>query len=37
MHFRIKGNRDKIRFFPVCPMVLRLIGEYLEPGNTAGR
>jgi integrase/recombinase XerD len=30
MHFRIKGNRDKIRFVPVHPMVLRLIGEDLE-------
>lgn len=30
MHFRIKGKRDKIRFVPVHPMGLRLIGEYLE-------
>jgi integrase/recombinase XerD len=30
MHFRIKGKRDKIRFVPVHPMALRLIGEYLE-------
>jgi integrase len=36
MHFRIKGKRDKIRFVPVHPMALRLIGEYLEWGNTAG-
>lgn len=27
MHFRIKGKRDKIRFIPVHPMALRLIGE----------
>jgi integrase/recombinase XerD len=30
MHFRIKGKRDKIRFVPVHPMALRLVGEYLE-------
>jgi integrase/recombinase XerD len=30
MHFRIKSKRDKIRFVPIHPMVLRLIGEYLE-------
>jgi hypothetical protein len=30
MHFRIKGKRDKIRFVPVHPMAIRLIGEYLE-------
>jgi integrase/recombinase XerD len=30
MHFRVKGKRDKIRFVPVHPMALRLIGEYLE-------
>jgi site-specific recombinase XerD len=29
MHFRIKGKRDKIRFVPVHPMAIRLIGEYL--------
>jgi hypothetical protein len=33
MHFRIKGKRDKIRFVPVHPMMLRLIGEYLEAGK----
>jgi integrase/recombinase XerD len=27
MHFRIRGKRDKIRFVPMHPMVLRLIGE----------
>ena len=26
-HFRIKGKRDKIRFVPIHPLVLRLIGE----------
>jgi integrase/recombinase XerD len=36
MHFRIKGKRDKIRFIPVHPMVLRLIGEYLEAGKHGG-
>ena len=36
MHFRIKGKRDKIRFVPVHPMVLRLIGEYLEAGKHGG-
>jgi site-specific recombinase XerD len=36
MHFRIKGKRDKIRFVPVHPMVLRLIGEYLEMGKHGG-
>ena len=34
MHFRIKGKRDKIRFVPVHPMALRLIGEYLRNGET---
>lgn len=33
VHFRIKGKRDKIRFVPIHPMVLRLIGEYLEAGK----
>jgi site-specific recombinase XerD len=28
--------RDKIRFVPVHPMVLRLIGEYLEAGKHGG-
>lgn len=36
MHFRIKGKRDKIRFVPVHPMVLRLISEYLEAGKHGG-
>jgi integrase/recombinase XerD len=36
MHFRIKGKRDKIRFIPAHPMVLRLIGEYLEAGKHGG-
>ena len=36
MHFRVKGKRDKIRFVPVHPMVLRLIGEYLEMGKHGG-
>ena len=36
MHFRIKGKRDKIRFVPVHPMALRLIGEYLEMGKHGG-
>jgi integrase/recombinase XerD len=30
MHLRIKGKRDKIRYIPVHPMALRLIGEYFE-------
>ncbi len=30
MHFRIEGKRDKIRFVPVHPTALRLIGEYSE-------
>ena len=36
MHFRIKGKRDKIRFVPVHPMVLRLIGEYLAMAKHGG-
>ena len=36
MHFRIKGKRDKIRFVPVHPMALRLIGKYLEAGKHGG-
>jgi integrase/recombinase XerD len=36
MHLRIKGKRDKIRFVPVHPMALRLIGEYLEMGKHGG-
>jgi hypothetical protein len=35
MHFRIKGKRDKVRFIPVQPMALRLIGEYLEAFATS--
>jgi site-specific recombinase XerD len=39
MHFRIKDKREKIRFVPVHPMALRLIGEYLEamPEHCGGR
>ena len=37
MHLRVKGKRDKIRFVPVHAMALRLIGEYLKRGSTAGR
>jgi len=33
---RIKSKRDKIRFVPVHPMALRLIGEYLEAGKHGG-
>jgi len=36
MHFRIQGKRGKIRFVPVHPMALRLIGEYLEMGKHGG-
>jgi integrase/recombinase XerD len=36
MHFRIHGKRGKIRFVPVHPMALRLIGEYLEMGKHGG-
>jgi integrase/recombinase XerD len=36
MHFRVTGKRDKIRFVPIHPMVLRLIGEYLETGKHGG-
>jgi hypothetical protein len=36
MHFRIKGKRDKIRFVPVHPMALRLIGNIWQWRNTAG-
>jgi len=36
MHLRIKGKRDKVRFVPVHPMALRLIGEYLEMGKHGG-
>lgn len=36
MHLRVKGKRDKIRFVPVHPMALRLIGEYLEMGKHSG-
>jgi integrase/recombinase XerD len=36
MHLRIKGKRDKIRFVPLHPMALRLIGEYLEAGKHGG-
>jgi integrase len=31
--FRIKGKHDKIRFVPVPPMALRLVGEYLQMGK----
>jgi integrase/recombinase XerD len=30
MHLRIKGKRDKVRYIPLHPMAVRLIGEYLE-------
>lgn len=33
MHFRIKSKRDKIRFVPIHPAVLRLIADYLEIGK----
>jgi integrase/recombinase XerD len=33
MRFRVQGKRDKIRFVPVHPMALRLLGEYLEMGK----
>ena len=36
MHFRIQGKRGKIRFVPVHPMALRLIGEYLQMGKHGG-
>jgi integrase/recombinase XerD len=36
MPFRIKGKRDKIRFIPIHPQVLRLVEEYIQAGNTAG-
>ena len=36
MHFRVRGKRDKIRFVPMHPMVLRLIGEYLQAGKLGG-
>ena len=36
MHFRIKGKRNKIRFVPVHPMALRLIGEYLAMAKHGG-
>jgi integrase len=36
MHFRIKGKRDKIRFVPIHPLVLRLIAEYMEMGKLGG-
>jgi integrase/recombinase XerD len=36
LHFRVHGKRDKIRFVPVHPMALRLIGEYLEMGKHGG-
>lgn len=36
MHFRVKGKRDKIRFVPVHPMALRLIGEYLAMAKHGG-
>jgi len=36
MHLRIHGKRGKIRFVPVHPMALRLIGEYLQMGKHGG-
>jgi integrase/recombinase XerD len=36
MHFRVKGKRDKVRFVPIHPMVLRLIEEYLEMAKHGG-
>ena len=36
MHFRVEGKRKKVRYVPVHPMVLRLIGEYLEAGKHGG-
>jgi integrase/recombinase XerD len=36
MHLRIHGKRGKIRFVPVHPMALRLVGEYLEIGKHGG-
>jgi integrase/recombinase XerD len=35
-HFRIQGKRGKIRFVPVHPMALRLIGEYLQARKHGG-
>ncbi len=36
MHFRVRGKRDKIRFVPIHPAVLRLIAEYLQAGKQGG-
>ena len=36
MHLRIKGKRDKVRYIPLHPMALRLIGEYLEMAKHGG-
>jgi hypothetical protein len=36
MHFRIEGKRDKIRFVPLHPVVLRLISEYLQMWKHGG-
>ena len=36
MHLRVKGKRDKIRYIPLHPMALRLIGEYLEMAKHGG-
>jgi integrase/recombinase XerD len=36
MHLRIQGKRGKIRFVPLHPMALRLIGEYMEMGKHGG-
>jgi len=36
MHLRIKGKRDKVRYIPLHPMGLRLIGEYLEMAKRGG-
>jgi hypothetical protein len=30
MHFHVRGKRNKVRYVPMHPMVLRFIGEYLE-------
>jgi integrase/recombinase XerD len=35
-HFRITGKRSKVRYVPIHPVVLRLVGEYLEAGKLGG-
>jgi integrase/recombinase XerD len=35
-HLRIQGKGSKVRFVPLHPMALRLIGEYLEMGKHGG-